>query len=174
MRNSLVAVLISLELVGCATSGSIPKVTLNTRTGYSQKVSDVIVGIKTDGIPATFTIPFVSNLRVLFAQHQVNADVHAISELDLDPLTQAQIRKFSFSMFCIPTKTFSNQYALQSITMNCTLTEIQKNIVVMKADVIAQKGWGFGFGQNEAEHATQELIKQMEQAGLISAQQGTL
>ena len=60
-----------------------------------------------------------------------------------------------------------NQYALLSITMNCTLSETKKNLVVMKADAIAHKGWGFGFGENEAQHVAQKLTDEMVGAGLI-------
>ncbi len=171
MRTGFTAMIIACALAGCATQGSVSRATLNTRAGYTDKIDNIIVGIKIDSIPATFSEPFVSNFRTLLAQRRVSANVRAMSELDLDPLSQAEATKYHFAMLCIPTHIASNRTVVQSITMNCTLTDNRVNIVVMKADVSAYKGFGFGFGQNEAEHTTQELLAKMEQAGLLSAQQ---
>jgi len=159
-----------LSLAGCATIGSTSNVTVNKRAGYSQQIDEVFVAIKIDGIPQTFSIPFVSNLQSDLQSRGVKADVKAISELDLDPVKEGDIEKHHYIMVCIPTKTFSDQYALRSVTMNCTLSETEKKLVVMKADATANKGWGFGFGENEAQHVAQKLIDEMEGAGLIDAQ----
>lgn len=150
--------------------GSTSNVVVNKRGGYTKKIADMIVAIKVDGIPKEFSSQLVSNLQTDLQNHGVKVLVKAISELDLDPLREGEVETYSYVMTCVPTKTFSNQYALQSITMNCTLSETKMKLVVMKADATAHKGWGFGFGENEAQHVAQKLTDEMEVAGLIEAQ----
>jgi hypothetical protein len=161
---------IVLLLTGCSTVGSTSNVVTNVRQGYSQKVEDIIGVIKVDGIPKAFSAPLVADIQAQLEQRGVKADIRPVSDLDLNPLRNSDVLPFKYLIVCVPTKLFSTNHVLQSVTMNCTLSETKTRLVVMKADATANKGWGFGFGENEADHVTKKLLKTMEENGLISAQ----
>ncbi len=172
LRDTLRMFLLCLVLSACTgTIGSTPSVAMNVRPGYSQPLENVYVLVRVDQIPAAFATTFVSTLDQHLQARGVTTRVRAVSELDLQPVTDKDFYGFSHVMMIRPTHLESNQYALQSVTMNCSLSDVSTRALVMRADVRANKGWGYGFGRNEAENATAELIRQMEARGLLRAQQ---
>jgi hypothetical protein len=166
-RAMTLAALLCAALNGCATIGSTPSVAMNVRQDYTKDLQSVFVVLRTDEIPSIFVDHFATSLEQLLEARGVTTQLALVSELDLRPVTREDARDYSHVMVIRPTQLHSNQHALQSVTMNCSLLESDSELLVMRAEVVANKGWGFGFGESEAVNATQELVRQMEQRGLV-------
>jgi hypothetical protein len=162
--------MVPVMFVGCASNvGSRSDMTVHKRENYTKQITDIIIGIKKDDLPIEFSAPLASNLKSLLSQRGITADVRTTSALDINPISQAEIMKHTYSMFCAKTHgllTYSG--ALIELTLNCKLIENNSDMVVMLADIVIKKGWGFGFAQNEAENANQEILTKLEETGLIS------
>lgn len=162
MKHTLILILVVFAS-GCAT----PHVSVNIRPEYSRQLQNVFVVVRTDGIPAEFSNVFVSSLDRLLTERGVETEVRQTGGLDLNPVTEADFESHEHVLFIRPTHVISNQYAVQSVTMNCTLVEVESELMVMRADVVANKGWGSGFSKDEAENATAELVRRMEEGRLL-------
>lgn len=156
-----------LVLLASGCGGATPQVSVNVRPDYSRQLKDVFIVVRTDGIPAEFSSVFVANLDRLLTERGVETQVRQMTALDLNPVSDAELESHEHVLFIRPTHVLSNQYAVQSVTMNCTLLEVDTELMVMRADVVANKGWGTGFSKDEAENATAELVRHMAERRLL-------
>ena len=165
MKKFVAGMLALSVFSGCQSTSSTSPAALKQINGYNKKVTDLFVGIKTDGLPPEFGQSFVSNLTTQLSQRQIKSTVLGFT--DNAPLAKGAAQQFNYSMLCAHAGISSYGKSIVYVKMRCALSEVKTNLVVMTVNFQTDRGWGVGFGDSEAHAATEELVKQMGIAGLI-------
>jgi hypothetical protein len=140
--HKTVIIFISLWLTGCYHTSTYPNASINKIDNYHRRIDEILVVLNSENIPKDNIDPLVSNLKKMLDQHDVTSVISISSNIDLNPITQNQISKNNFYMFCdrqdiINYDNSPNKYGViqnkpPSFKLICTLTDTKINLVVMK------------------------------------------
>lgn len=168
-RLAVSLVVVGLGVFGCATG---PQTHADIQVQHpTPRLNELVVLLKvTSSVPDPFSAAFASGFQQLLQQRQLRAESMVEHPLDLDTVKPDHLKSFQYQMICDSFRVVAIPKPV-GVIMNCTLKDTQFGSVVMHGTVQAYKEHEWNLGEATGQGASQELVRQMEEAGLLPAAQ---